>query len=336
MATEHIPPHNHVRLARLKKEWFLIGMLTAVVLASFFPAWGKTGGVLHGDQVANLGIAIVFFLHGLGISPKNLRDGLARWRVHLFVQSSTFIIFPLLWALLSPVVSRWMPTGLALGFCYLCALPSTVSSSVAMTSIARGNVPAAIFNATISGIIGIVATPLLVSLFIGVAGSTGSITDAIFGIAKLLLLPLVIGHVVRPWLSDWAQKNKRYVNLLDRSVILMLVYTAFCDSVASGLWQNNALEVIFMAIVGVAIFLSLILTITTLMARRLSFTKSDEITAVFCGSKKTLASGVPMAKLLFGTHPSLGLILLPIMFYHQLQLLVCSMLATRYAKRTAD
>jgi solute carrier family 10 (sodium/bile acid cotransporter), member 7 len=317
----------------LKREWFLVGMIGAVVLASFLPEWGKTGGILHGDQMANGGIAIVFFLHGLGISLHHLRDGMSRWRVHLFVQLCTFALFPLIWIIAYALVGRWLPEGLALGFCYLCSLPSTISSSVAMTGLARGNVPAAIFNATLSSILGIVLTPLLVAGFSGVNGHWLSLEDAVLGIARLLLLPLVLGQILRPLLHAWHTRYKRYTNLLDRWVILMLVYTAFCDSVASGLWQDNGLGTLAIALVGAALTLAVVLSLSTWAVRRLKFPIEDEITAVFCGSKKTMASGVPMAKLLFGIHPSLGLILLPIMLYHQLQLFVCSILASRYARR---
>jgi sodium/bile acid cotransporter 7 len=319
--------------ATLKKEWFLVGMIGAVLLASLLPEWGKSGGRLHGDQMANGGIAIVFFLHGLGISPQSLRDGMSRWKVHIFVQLCTFAVFPLIWIATYALVGRWLPPGLALGFCYLCALPSTISSSVAMTGLARGNVPAAIFNATLSSILGIVITPLLVASFAGANSHWLSFQDAVLGIARLLLLPLVLGQLLRPLLHAWHQKYKHYTNLLDRWVILMLVYTAFCDSVASGLWRDNGIGMLATALLGAGLILALVLSLTTWLVRRLGFPVEDEIAAVFCGSKKTMASGVPMAKLLFGAHPSLGLILLPIMLYHQLQLFACSMLANRYARR---
>jgi sodium/bile acid cotransporter 7 len=317
----------------LLKEWFLIGMFGAALLASLYPEPGKSGGVLHGDQVADIGIAIVFFLHGLGISLENLRDGLSRWKVHVFVQLSTFVLFPLIWIAVQPLAVPYLPEGLALGFCYLCALPSTISSSVAMTGIARGNVPAAIFNATLSGILGIVLTPLLVASLSGVSGQSLPLADAVVGIARLLLLPLVLGQIARPFLHAWHHKHKRHTQLIDRWVILILVYTAFSDSAASGLWRDNGTSVLAIALIGASLLLAFVLWFTTRLVRRLGFSTEDEIAAVFCGSKKTMASGVPMAKLLFGAHPALGLILLPIMFYHQLQLFVCSLLANRYAMR---
>jgi len=330
-----VQPRHQFIFSTLKKEWFLIGMISAVVLASLLPDLGKTGGVLHGDQVANIGIAIVFFLHGLGISPKSLKDGMSRWKVHVFVQLTTFAVFPLIWIAIHALVRGWLPSGLALGFCYLCALPSTISSSVAMTGLARGNVPAAIFNATLSSILGIVMTPLLVAGFADAGGHWLSFQETVTNIARLLLLPLIIGQLSRPLLHNWHHKYKRYTNLLDRWVILSLVFTAFCDSVSSGLWRDSGFGVLITALLGAGLILALVLGLTTWLARRLRFPVEDEIAAVFCASKKTMASGVPMAKLLFGAHPSLGLILLPVMLYHQLQLFVCSMLANRYARREA-
>ena len=257
--------------ATLKKEWFLVGMIGAVLLASLLPEWGKSGGRLHGDQMANGGIAIVFFLHGLGISPQSLRDGMSRWKVHIFVQLCTFAVFPLIWIATYALVGRWLPPGLALGFCYLCALPSTISSSVAMTGLARGNVPAAIFNATLSSILGIVITPLLVASFAGANSHWLSFQDAVLGIARLLLLPLVLGQLLRPLLHAWHQKYKHYTNLLDRWVILMLVYTAFCDSVASGLWRDNGIGMLATALLGAGLILALVLSLTTWLVRRLGF-----------------------------------------------------------------
>ncbi|MDE2585283.1 MAG: bile acid:sodium symporter, partial [Betaproteobacteria bacterium] len=215
-------------LAYLKREWFLSGMIGAVLLATLAPDLGRSGGTLHADRAADLGIALVFFLHGLGISLASLKDGLLRWRVHVLVQLCTFALFPLLWFGLDALVGRWLPAGLGLGFCYLCALPSTISSSVAMTGLARGNVPAAIFNATLSSLLGIVLTPALIALSASVGGQWLSFGDAVLSIAKLLLLPLVAGQVLRPLLHRWHVKYKRYTNLLDRWVILLLVYAAFC------------------------------------------------------------------------------------------------------------
>ncbi|HZI15621.1 MAG TPA: bile acid:sodium symporter family protein [Myxococcus sp.] len=318
---------------RLARDWFLVGMIAAVVLAALFPGFGRTGGPMHADVVANAGIFLVFLLHGLGLPLAHLKAGVVRWRLHLLVQWFTFGVFPLLWAVLNLLVGRWLPPDLLLGFLYLCAVPSTVSSSVAMTAAARGNVAAAIFNASLSSLLGIVLTPLLVSLLATTTGQSIPLGDAILKLSTLLLLPLVIGQVLRPVLGAWFARYKRYTNGMDKAVILLLVYASFCDSFASGLFTRYGATVVAVALGGAVLLLAAVLTLSTLAARRAGFDKEDEIAAVFCGSKKTLASGVPMARLLFGAHPGLGLIVLPLMFYHQVQLLVCAVLAERYASR---
>jgi len=323
-------------IVRLAKDWFLLGMVGAVLVASVLPDLGRSGGWLHVDRVADWGIFAIFFLHGVGLSTEKLRQGLARWPVHLIVQSFTFIVFPLLWVLLDIGVGRFLPRDLMLGFLYLCALPSTVSSSVAMTALARGNVPASIFNATLSILIGVFMTPLLVSLLLGYSGGSISLGATMLNIATLLLLPFGLGQALRPIVGGWFARWKPYTNVVDRGVILLLVFSAFSDSVAGGLWTSHGFGLLGLTLVGAAGILALVLWLTRMAARRCGFTTEDEITTVFCGSKKTLASGVPMAKVLFGTHPALGVIVLPLMFYHQLQLFVCSVLAQRYAQRPAE
>lgn len=320
-------------LQRLSRDWFLGGMIAAVVLAALFPRFGRSGGPMHADVVANVGIFLVFFLHGLGLSPERMKAGVTRWRLHLLVQGFTFGVFPLLWWVLNALVGRWIPADLSLGFLYLCAVPSTISSSVAMTGIARGNVAGAIFNASLSSLLGVVLTPLLVGLLARTTGQALSWTDAILKLAGLLVLPLVLGQLLRPLIGQVFARYQRYTQGFDRLVILVLVYASFCDSIEAGLFTQYGGGILAVTLGGAALILALVLVLSTFTARRARFDKEDEIAAVFCGSKKTLASGVPMARLLFGAHPALGLIVLPLMFYHQLQLIVCSVLAERYAAR---
>lgn len=317
----------------LLQDWFLRSMVLAVIIASLFPQLGKSGGWLHIDAFANYGIAIVFFLHGVGIPHEQIKSGFSQWRLHLVVQAFTFGVFPLLFLAARPGLELLLPPMLLLGFFYLCALPSTITSSVALTGAAGGNVPAAIFNATISSLIGIVMTPLLVSTMAPTTGATLSLRDAILNIATLLLLPFVAGQLLHARLWPLLSPYKRYTSMLDRGVVLLLVFASFSDSVDAGLWRDYGASLLLLTLAGVALLLAVVLVLTTTVARLLRFGKEEEIVAVFCGSKKTLAAGVPMAKVLFGAHPGLGLIVLPIMFYHQLQLMVCAALAQRYARR---
>lgn len=320
-------------LKSLLNDWFLRSMVLAVLIASFFPELGKSGGWLHLESFIDYGIALVFFLHGVGIPVEQIKAGLGNWRLHVMVQAFTFAVFPLLFLLLQPGLSLLFPPVLLVGFFYLCILPSTITSSVALTAAARGNVPAAIFNATLSSLLGIVLTPILLSLMTANTGTGLSLSDAIIDIATLLLLPFVAGQLLHPWLGRYFLRIRKYTSLLDRGVVVLLVFAAFSESVAAGLWRDYGMATLLLTLMGTALILAIVLLLTTWMARRLRFSIEDEITAVFCGSKKTLAAGVPMAKVLFGAHPGLGLIVLPIMFYHQLQLVVCAALAQRYARR---
>jgi sodium/bile acid cotransporter 7 len=205
-----------------------------------------------------------------------------------------------------------------------------------MTAAARGNVPAAIFNATLSTLLGIFLTPLLINLVIGHGGGGLPLGQTMLNVATLLLLPFVAGQVLRPLLGAWFARWKPWTSYVDRGVILLLVLNSFSDSVHDGLWSRHGASLIVYTLAGAALILAIVLWLSHFAARRCGFNTEDEITTVFCGSKKTLASGVPMAKLLFGAHPALGVIVLPIMFYHQLQLFTCSVLAQRYARRGAQ
>lgn len=320
-------------LKRLVTDWFLCGMLLATLLAYFFPGFGATGGAMHAEWVVNIGIFVVFFLHGVNLSGEQIRHGLKNTRLHLMVQVFTFGVFPLIWLASNKLLGSHVPSLLMLGFFYLCALPSTISSSVALTGSAGGNVPAAILNASLSSVLGVFLTPLLVSLVVGRGDGGIDLGSTLLDLCMMLLLPLVLGQFLRRWLAGFFGRYKRYTSIIDKLVILLLVYAAFCNSMVSGIWQQQGNGVLLSAVLGSAVLLAIILWMTTRTARTLRFNNADEIAAVFCASKKSLAAGVPMAALIFGNNPGLGLILLPIMIYHPMQLIVCSILAERYTSR---
>ena len=329
------PPR--MRLPRLRVDWFLCGIGLAIALAWVVPGPGAAGGWLHPDLLTKGGVALIFFLHGLGLSFAALGAGMVRWRLHLVVQTATFVVFPALSLALVALAGSTITPDLRLGFGYLGALPSTVSSSVAMTAAARGNVASAIFNATLSSLLGVFLTPVLVGWMMteGAAGSSHALPlgKVILDLILWLVLPLVVGQSLRPLLAGWAARNKRWTSKVDRGTILVLVYTSFCDSVERGVWTGQGGSVILATVVGSVVILATMLGGINLLCRWLGFPTEDRIAAVFCGSKKTLASGVPMAHLIFGSSPSLGVILLPIMIYHPLQLVVCGTLAGRWARR---
>lgn len=314
-------------------DWFTAGMAIAVALAWAFPDPGAPGGWLHPELLTKLGVALIFFLHGVSLSFAALKEGTMRWPLHLVVQSSTFVAFPLVGLALLWLAGGHVPPDLALGFFFLCALPSTVSSSVALTAAARGNVPAAVFNATLSSLIGVFVTPLWIGWKLKSGGTTMPMGDVVLDLVLWLVMPLVAGQLLRPVLGAWAARNKKRINVVDRLTILLLVYTSFCDSVKRGVWSSHGLGPVLATIAGSLILFWTIFTVASLLCDALRFSAPDRIAAVFCGSKKTLASGVPMAQLIFAGHPGMGLILLPIMIYHPLQLLICGALANRWARR---
>jgi sodium/bile acid cotransporter 7 len=317
-----------------KIDWFLTGMVAAVALAWLFPEPGAQGGFLHPDLLTKAGIALIFFLHGLALSFDSLKAGTLRWPLHLLVQGSTFVFFPLLGALLFWLSGRWMPEDLKLGFFYLCALPSTVSSSVAMTAAARGNVPIAVFNATLSSLLGIFLTPLWISLVMQSSGHAIPVGHVILDLVLWLFLPLVLGQLLRPLLGAWASSHKPFISFVDRGTILLLVYTSFCNSVQQNVWTEYGSTTLVPTVLGSLLLFYIVFFTLRAVCHRLKLARGDQSAVVFCGTKKTLASGVPMAHLIFGSHPALGLILLPIMIYHSMQLIICGWLADRWAQQS--
>ena len=317
-------------------DWFLLGMVAATLLAWLLPGPGAKGGALHPELANKLGVALIFFLHGLLLSFATLRAGTLLWRVHLVVQLSTFLLCPLIGFVVLALLGDALEPNLALGIFYLCALPSTVSSSVAMTAVARGNVGAAVFNATLSSLLGVFLTPLWIGLRMGASGASLPLGRVILDLMLWLLLPLALGQLARPLLGAFAARHKRRIHIIDRATILLLVYTSFCDSVVSGVWLGSGATTLLAAGAFAVVLLAVLLVVVNALARRIGFRVEDRIATVFCGSKKTLASGVPMARLMFAGHPGLSLILLPLMIYHPLQLVVCGWLAGRFAARPAQ
>ena len=308
-------------------------MGVAVALAWLFPDAGAKGGGLHPELINKFGVSLIFFLHGLMLSFEALAAGARKWRVHALVQSSTFVLFPLLGLLLLGIAGSRLGPDLRVGLFFLCALPSTVSSSVALTAAARGDVAVAVFNATLSSLLGVVLTPLWLSLVLGTSGHSLPFGSVVLELLLWLVLPLLLGQAARPLLGRVAIAHKARINAVDRLTILLLVYTSFCDSVKGGVWRSGAGS-LGIATLASVLLLGVALGLTWLAGRALGFARDERIAVLFCGSKKTLASGVPMARLIFGAQPGLAVILLPIMIYHPLQLLVGGWLAGRLGKPT--
>ena len=308
---------------------FSLLLMLTVVVATVLPCRGAVAEAFR--IVTAAAIALLFFLHGAKLSRAAIIAGMTNWRLHLVVFAMTFLFFPVL-GLGFQQVGEWVLTpSLAAGLLFLTLLPSTVQSSIAFTSIARGNVPAAVCSASASNLIGIALTPLLVALLMG--GTGGGVSGGeVRAIALQLLLPFVLGHLSRPLTAGVVERHKAVLSVVDRGSILLVVYTAFSEAVVEGLWTEVPAWQLLALVALSGVKLASVITVTRFTARRLRFSKADEIAIVFCGSKKSLASGVPMAGVLFSS-TQVGAIILPLMIFHQLQLLACAALAQRYARR---
>jgi sodium/bile acid cotransporter 7 len=312
-------------------DGFTLALLATVLLASLLPSRGEGASVVAG--AADLAIALLFFLHGARLSPEAALAGAVHWRLHLTVLAATFVLFPLLGLAARPLLSGLLPPPLVLGVLFLCALPSTVQSSIAFTSIAGGNVPAAVFGASASSLLGLILTPVLIGLMASVQGHGLSLAS-VEAILVQLLLPFLAGQLLHRRIGAWIRRQ-RLLGLVDRGAILLIVYSAFSEAVAQGLWRQVSPGALALLAVVDALLLAIVLIATTWASRRLGFSRRDEIAIVFCGSKKSLASGIPLAGIIFAG-PAVGMVLLPIMLFHQIQLFACALLARRYARLAPD
>lgn len=317
-------------LARFLPDRFTLMLIGTVTLASLLPAQGRVAAGM--ETLTTAAIAALFFLHGARLSREAVLAGAGHWRLHLLVLASTFVLFPLLGLALKPLLQPLVTPTLYTGVLYLCVLPSTVQSSIALTAMARGNVPAAVCSASASTLLGVLLTPVLVNLLVVPGHHADASLDAIGRILLQLMVPFVAGHLLRPWVGSFVQRNAKMLKWVDQGSILLVVYTAFSAAVMKGLWHQLPLSALIAVAVVSALLLALALGVTNAIAKRLGFSIEDRIAIVFCGSKKSVASGVPMANVLFPASV-VGPIVLPVMLYHQIQLMVCAVLAQRYARR---
>ena len=317
-------------MSRFLPDRFTLMLVTTVIIASLLPAKGDFAEYF--GVATDCAIALLFFLHGARLSRDVVVAGVLHWRLHLTILAVTYMIFPLLGLAAGFIPGEILKPELYVGILFLCVLPSTVQSSIAFTSIAGGNVPAAICSASASNLFGMFLTPLLVGLLMTTSGTSGFSLDALETILLQLLAPFILGQILEPWIGKWIRARKKLLMPVDRGSILMVVYLAFSESVNEGLWQTFSITDIGVVIALDAVLLAIVLTITMFGSRLLGFNKQDEITITFCGSKKSLASGVPMAGAIFAGQ-SIGAIVLPLMLFHQIQLMVCAVIAQKYAAR---
>ncbi|MEM5295516.1 bile acid:sodium symporter family protein [Burkholderia sp. JPY481] len=317
---------------KLLPDNFTLCLVGTVILASLLPVHGQAA--VGFNWVTNIAVGLLFFLHGAKLSREAIIAGATHWRLHLVVLLSTFALFPLLGLALKPVLSPLVTPSLYAGVLFLCTLPSTVQSSIAFTSIAKGNVPAAVCSASASSLLGIFVTPALVSLIVTNQAASGGTSPwhTIGNIVLQLLVPFVAGQLLRPLIGKWIEKNRGVLKFVDQGSILLVVYGAFSEAVTEGLWHTIPLSALGGLVVVSCVLLALALGMTIFASKRLGFNRADQITIIFCGSKKSLAAGVPMAKVIFASH-AVGAVVLPLMLFHQIQLMVCAALAQRWGAR---
>ncbi|MCW7987265.1 bile acid:sodium symporter [Streptomyces platensis subsp. clarensis] len=316
-------------LSRLPVDGYILALVGTVALAALLPARGPAATAAEGASTG--AVALLFFLYGARLSTREAMDGLRHWRLHLTVLACTFVVFPVLGLAARGLVPQILPPTLYTGLLFLCLVPSTVQSSIAFTSIARGNVAAAICAGSFSSLVGIVVTPLLAGLVLH--GGGGFSAGSLVSIVCQLLLPFLAGQLLRRWVGNWLIRHKKALGYVDRGSILLVVYTAFSAGMVQGIWhQVSALRLL--CLLGVeAVLLAVMLSATWYGSKKLGFHRADRIAITFAGSKKSLAAGLPMASVLFGAQA--GLAALPLMVFHQMQLMVCAVLAKRFAASTA-
>lgn len=312
---------------------YIVGIFCAVVLAAILPVRGWA--VAPYGLATKIAVALLFFLYGARLPREVVLAGLIRWRLHLLTLGITFIFYPLVGLATLALPEAILGSALTAGFVYLCCMPSTIQSSVALVATARGDIAAAVCSASASNLLGVVLSPILVGVLIHSQSGGGVSIEAIQGIVLQLLLPFGIGQLVHPWLGGWTQRNKKWLAPYDRATILMIVYGAFSAAVVGGVWREVTWPQIIVLTVMCGLLLALVMVLSIRAARAAGFPVSDEIVVAFCGTQKGLAAGVPMAALLFPP-AAVGLMVLPLMIYHQLQLVACAVMAGRYARRAED
>jgi len=244
----------------------------------------------------------------------------------------TFVLFPLLVIPFYGIVkdSAYFVTWLSIFF--LASLPSTVSSSVVMVSIAKGNVTSAIFNASISGIIGIVMTPLLMSLFIQPDQGNVNNSEIIQQLLLKVLLPIVLGLLLNPLFKNLVTKYSKVIAEFDKMIILLIVYESFSEAFTQNVFASVPPAVFIIIAASVIILFFSVYELLKLISEKLHFKREDLIATTFCGSKKSLVHGSLFVMVLGIPEDQKVLFLLPVMIYHSFQLFYVSWLANRIRK----
>jgi len=320
---------------KFKIDGFVLAIVIVIASAYLFPQLGRDDSPVPLDTIGSVGISLIFFFYGLKLSRDKIVSGLKNWKLHLLVQSSTFLLFPLVILLALPFIEGEHAHMIWLAFLFLGALPSTVSSSVVMVSIAKGNIPAAIFNASISGLAGIVITPLWMGMFIRQTTAAFDLSEIYLKLTVEILAPVVLGIILQRHLGKYVQRYGKQLSFFDKSVILLIIYKSFAESFDQQIFSSvRVIDLLIILVASLLLFFG-VYHLTGLIARALKFTREDQITAQFCGTKKSLIHGTVFSKILFQDSASVGIILLPLMLFHAMQIFIVSIIASRKSDEIA-
>lgn len=320
-------------LKKIGLDNFILSLFAIVVLAYIQPYWGTDASPLPLGFISTTGVSVIFFFYGLKLSPEKLKSGLRNIPLHFLIQGSTFILFPVIVWIGKLLIHPSGDDQIWVGIYFLAALPSTVSSSVVMVSMARGNIPAAIFNASISSLVGVFMTPVIMGFFLSATSAQLDLVQVIFDLILQVLVPVGAGILLYPYLGKFVARFSNGLKLFDQSIILIIVYQSFCSAFDQGLYQQmSTLKLVEISAIMLVLFLFLFFIITK-VCHLLNFSIEDRITAAFCGSKKSLVHGTVMSNVIFKGNPNVGIILLPLMIYHTLQLIAASIIAQKLGAR---
>ena len=319
-------------LKRIGIDSYMLMLLGTVFLGLLLPAKGIAADAL--SQVTYWAVALLFFLYGAKLDPSSVKAGMLNWRLQGLTCLATYLMFPLVGLLMAAVFGDLLGPQVTMGLLFLSVLPSTVQSSIAFVSMAGGNVPAAICAASLSNLIGVVLTPTLVALVLH-AGDGGVSLDAVLRIGSQILLPFVAGQILRPWVGGFVKSRKTLTLIVDRGAILLIVYSAFSAGTVSGLWASIPPAALLALVAVMLVFLAIIFGVMVGAGRVFRLPREDRAVLFFCGSTKSLASGLPIAAALFPPE-TVGATVLPVLVYHMSQLLVCAMIAQHSARRNQE
>lgn len=320
-------------MKKLKIDKFVLAIIAVVLLAYIFPQFGSKSSSIPLDLIGSIGISLIFFFYGLKLKPEKLKIGLKNWKLHLLVQFSTFLIFPIIILAFYPFIESQDNKDIWLAFMFLAALPSTVSSSVVMVSMAKGNIPAAIFNATISGLIGIVVTPFWMGFFLKNNNSNYDLSSIYTKLLLEVLVPIILGLILQSYLGKLAEKHNKTLTLFDKSIILIIIYKSFASSFEEKVFNNINFKDLTVITVLIIILFLIIYKLIGFISTKLKFNQEDTITAQFCGTKKSLIHGTIFSKILFQNTATIGIILLPLMLFHAIQIFIISIIASKLSNR---